>query len=503
MEPHLLKLDFTRREALAGIGAAAAIPFVATAMPAFATPAGRRSDKAAGRSCCSSSRPLADGNGGSAQPERGGGCRDENGLQGALPGREKSLRAWNAKARVKSGAACARVHCGVGSYIGTPVQVAIGRNPALLSSSDRLYLDHAATTPVLPGVMTSMRDALDRWANPNSPHAEGRAARAALEDARSRIKAAFAWDGDLIFTSGATEALSIALSRSERSVLASAVEHDAVFRAAPAATVLPIGANSEVDRDALRDALAALDSPLVAIQHVNSETGIEQPIDALARDIRESGGLLVCDCSQSAAKIPLPDADMLIVSAHKLGGPPGIGALLLRSLEMIKPVGGQEFGYRAGTQNVPAAVGFATAVEQFKIGRFSGRPRDALPVVKWLYDLAYPILDLEYPMTEAGGVYQPTGGMRLSSVQAWTMPGMSAAAQLVRFDSAGISVSAGSACSSGSMKPSRALTAFGISEEEAACTIRVSFGWSTTTADVGRFLETWLDIAGEVRARAA
>ena len=397
----------------------------------------------------------------------------------------------------------ARVRSSVGSYIGSGLHVAIGRNPAVLNSAGRIYLDHAATTPVLPEVMTSMCEAMGKWANPNSPHSEGRAARAALEDARQRIKKALSWDGELIFTSGATESLAIALSRSDRPVLASAVEHDAVFRAAPAAKVIPVGARSEVDRDALDDGLKRNNAPLVAIQHVNSETGIEQPIDELTRFVREAGGCLVCDCSQSAGKVPLPDADMLVVSAHKLGGPPGIGALLVRDLGMLTAVGGQEFGYRAGTQNVPAAVGFAVAVEQFPIRLIPGGGPDAGPMAQWLHDLAHPILDLEYPMTQAGGVYQPARGMRLSSIQAWTIPGMSAAAQLVHFDSAGIAVSAGSACSSGSLKSSRVLSAFGVSEEDARCTIRVSFGWSTSSDDISRFLETWRDIASKAQSRAA
>ncbi len=397
----------------------------------------------------------------------------------------------------------ARVRSSVGSYIGSGVHVAIGRNLAVLNSAGRIYLDHAATTPVLPAVMTSMREAMGNWANPNSPHSEGRAARAALEDARLRIKKALCWDGELIFTSGATESLAIALSRSDRPVLASAVEHDAVFRAAPAAIVIPIGARSQVDRDALHDGLKRNDAPLVAIQHVNSETGIEQPIDELTGLVREAGGCLVCDCSQSAGKIPLPDADVLVVSAHKLGGPPGIGALLVRDLGTLVAVGGQEFGYRAGTQNVPAAVGFAVAVEQFPIKLFSGGPPDARPMVKWLYDLTDPILDLDHRMAQAGGVYQPAHGMRLSNIQAWTIAGMSAAAQLVHFDSAGIAVSAGSACSSGSLKSSRVLSAFGVNEEDARCTIRVSFGWSTSGDDISRFLETWGNIATKARSRAA
>jgi cysteine desulfurase len=199
---------------------------------------------------------------------------------------------------------------------------------------------------------------------------------------------------------------------------------------------------------------------------------------------------------------------MIVVSAHKLGGPPGIGALLVRDLGMLKGVGGQEFGYRPGTQNLPGALGFAAALEQFEIGVFSGGVPGALPMARWLSDMGNALMDLEYPIGQAGGVYQPARGQgdrpfTCGWILALTIPGMSAAAQLIRFDVAGIAVSAGSACSSGSLKPSRVLKAFGVPEQDAACTIRVSFGWSTTADDIGRFLETWLDIASDARSRAA
>lgn len=374
--------------------------------------------------------------------------------------------------------------------------------------AERIYLDHAATTPILPAAQAAVAEAMERWANPSSAHAEGRAAHAALEDARARIKRAFRWRGELIFTSGATEALAIALGRTDRPVFASAVEHDAVFRAAPDAMVLPLGAKAEVSRDALDAALRSGPPAIVAIQHVNSETGVVQPIASLVAQVRETGGLLVCDCSQSAGKARLPDADMIVVSAHKLGGPPGVGALLVRDVAMLKGVGGQEFGYRPGTQNLPGALGFAAAIEQHEIGIFPAGLPDALPMVRWLSDLGYPIMDLESPFGRAGGTYQPDrepGDMPCfcSWIQAVTMKGMSAVAQLIRFDAAGIAVSAGSACSSGSLKPSRALQAFGVPEAEAACTIRVSFGWSTTAEEIQRFLETWLRIASDARSRAA
>jgi len=372
---------------------------------------------------------------------------------------------------------------------------------------ERIYLDHAATTPILPAARAAVAEAMARWANPSSAHAEGRAAHAALEEARARAKRALRWRGELIFTSGASEALAIALGRSDRRVFASAVEHDAVFRAAPDALLLPIGAKAEVLREALDGALRASPPALVAVQHVNSETGVKQPVDALAAQVRGHGGLLVSDCSQSAGKIPLPDADMIVVSAHKLGGPPGIGALLVRDLAMLRGVGGQEFGYRPGTQNLPGALGFAAALEQLRIGIFPGNP-DALPMVEWLADMGELLADLEHPVGEAGGVFQPAGeagerAMFSAWIMAIAMPGVSAAAQLIRFDGAGIALSAGSACSSGSLKPSRALRAFGVPEQEAACTIRVSFGWSTTADEIRRFLDTWLAIAADARTRAA
>lgn len=370
-----------------------------------------------------------------------------------------------------------------------------------LRLTQRIYLDHAATTPVLPQARQAMHDALAKWHNPSSPHAEGRAARAALEQARDRIKRALGWTGELIFTSGASEALSIALGRTKRRVIVSAVEHDAVFRAAPGAQLLHVGANGQVRHDLVADVLRAGPPSLVAIQHVNSETGVEQAVSGLAQRVRSAGGVLLSDCSQSAGKIRLPDADLIVVSAHKMGGSPGIGALLVRDLTMIEPTGGQEFGYRGGTQNVPAAVGFAAAAEAHALQDTPG----AVPMVSWLRYLDSAIGELRHAIVGAGGVLQPCSSERVFRgwIAALTMPYLSASAQLIRFDAAGIAVSAGSACSSGTPKTSRALAAFGIPEDEAARTIRVSFGWSTTPAEIERFLDTWLAMASQASVRAA
>ena len=222
----------------------------------------------------------------------------------------------------------------------------------------RLYLDHAATTPLLPAARAAMADGLERWANPSSPHAEGRGARAALEDARARIARALDFKGDIIFTSGATEAIDIGLRRAKAGQrMMSAVEHDAVRRAAGDAAVLPVSAAGIVE------VRAACAGALAAIQAVNNETGVIQPLGEFVAAIRSAGGLLLADCAQSAGKMPLPDADFIAISAHKLGGPPGIGALLVRDLATLEASGGQEQGYRGGTENLPAVLGFAAALE--------------------------------------------------------------------------------------------------------------------------------------------
>lgn len=358
----------------------------------------------------------------------------------------------------------------------------------------RIYLDNAATTPLRPEAAEAMRVGFEIWANPSSPHAEGRGARRALEDARERCKKALGWEGELIFTSGASEALAIGLGQAkvERRII-SAVEHDSVFRAAGDAEIVGMGVGYEVDRDELADLLAKTGKAIVAIQHVNSETGTMQPVSKLAKQVRKAGGVLLSDCSQSAGKYNLPDADMIVVSAHKLGGPIGIGALLIRDFAMVDPTGGQERGYRAGTENMPLALGFAAALEAAK-SQMRGR---LYP--KWA-DGAKSALGVgEAVVIDPNGGHLVLGGD--PTINAIFMPGLSAQLQLIRFDAVGMAVSAGSACSSGSLKASRVLKAFGIPDEIANNTIRVSYGWSTTRQDVDQFLDHWRDIAGSVKAQ--
>ena len=345
----------------------------------------------------------------------------------------------------------------------------------------RIYLDHAATTPVLAVAREAMADALARWHNPSSPHAEGRVAKAALEDARARIKAALGWSRKLIFTSGASEALAIALSRAKAGPrFASAVEHDSVARAAAETEILPVGSDGIADLGGV-----AGDRPLVTVQHANNETGVLQPLGLLAEEVRAKGGLLLADCAQTAGKIPLPDADFIAISAHKFGGPPGVGALLVRDLALLEPSGGQEQGYRAGTENLPAIVGMAAALE-------AGR--------EWLAEAERLRARLEARLAAAGAEIVAGTSQRIATIGAYRMPGVASDAQLIQFDMSGTAVSAGSACSSGSLKASRILAAMGWEEAAAREVVRVSFGRSTTEAEIDLFADAWARMASRRRA---
>lgn len=341
-----------------------------------------------------------------------------------------------------------------------------------------LYLDHAATAPLLPQAREAWLRGMQDWANPSSPHAAGRTARAALEEARERVKAALGWSGEVVFTSGASEALAIAVHRSTMPLAAvSAVEHDALLRLSGEAERI------DVDPSGLVSPGQAARSGLVAVQQVNNETGVVQPIGDIAEAVRASGGRLLVDCAQSAGKLPLPTADLIAVSAHKFGGPIGVGALLVRDWAMLAPSGGQERGYRAGTENVPGVLAMVAALE-------AG--------TQWLETAAALRTRLEQGVVAAGGTVVAAGTVRLPTIGAYRMPGVSSAVQLIRFDAQGIAVSAGSACSSGSLKPSHVLTAMGVAG--ASEVVRVSLGRETKEQDVDRFLAAWTQMA---RGRAA
>jgi cysteine desulfurase len=355
--------------------------------------------------------------------------------------------------------------------------------------TERLYLDHAATTPVLAQARAAMARGFDAWANPNSPHGEGRAANGLLEQARRTITDVLDWRHDVIFTSGASEAVEIAAARARVSGRAhGATEHAIVPHAmGPGSRVIPVGSDGLIE-EAVLDAVLAEGPALVAIQHVNNETGVIQPVNRLAERIRTADSLLLADCAQSAGKLPLPDADFIAACGHKLGGPPGIGVLLVRDLATLEAVGGQEKGYRRGTQDMPAALGFAASL--------AAKPYD----MERLSDLR---ARLEDGVREAGGVVIGEDAPRIATIGAISLPGSSSGSLLAQLDLAGIAVSAGSACSSGKMKASVVLAAMAVPEDIAGGFIRVSFGPDTGEADVDRFLGEWRRIADRHRSRAA
>jgi cysteine desulfurase len=357
--------------------------------------------------------------------------------------------------------------------------------------TQHIYLDHAATTPLLPAAREAMIAAGETWANPSSPHAEGRAAKSALERARSEVAAAYGWTGETLFTSGASESLAIAIGRSTADFrLASAVEHDSVLRAAYDVALVPVTAEGLVDPAALA---AALDRPgrgVVAIQWANSETGVRQPIAALAEQIHAAGHLLLVDAAQMPAGAD-PEvarhADFVALSAHKRSGPIGVGALLVRNLATLDPTGGQERGYRPGTENVPGILGYAAALaERENIARYD--------------ELRHRLDDL---VAIEGGEPVLADRLRHPAIGSYRMPGVAATTQLIRFDMAGIAVSAGSACASGSMKPSHVLGAMGWDAVASQQVVRVSFGRLTTDADIHAFAVQWRAIAADLRMRAA
>lgn len=356
--------------------------------------------------------------------------------------------------------------------------------------TQRTYLDHAATTPIISQAREAYVSGIAEWANPNSAHGEGRRSRMLLDRARESIGRALDWPHDVIFTSGASESVELAarcatpLDRAHGST-----EHAIVgYAMGENSTVIPVDSNGLIDEAAL-DAVLANGPALIAIQQVNNETGVIQPLERIGPKIHEAGSLLLADCAQGASKLPLPYADFIAICAHKLGGPPGVGALLVRDLATLKACGGgQEKGYRRGTQDVPGAMAFAAALE--------ARPYDS-------QRLAGLRERLEYGVKASGGVVIAEDAPRVATIGAVSLPGATSAALLAQFDLAGIAVSAGSACSSGKAKPSHVLQAMGVAEEISSAFLRISFGPDTSQDDVDTFLAEWRRVAERISSKAA
>jgi cysteine desulfurase len=365
------------------------------------------------------------------------------------------------------------------------------------------YLDWNATAPVHPEVAAAMAAALTRCGNASSVHRFGREARRALEAARAEVAALVgAAPAAIVFTSGGSEANQLALRGvAGRRVLVSAIEHDSVRAAASDAAVFFVTQWGMVDLDALERALAAEARPaLVSLMLANNETGVIQPVAEAARIAHAKGALVHCDAVQAAGKLPVDmtalGVDLLTISAHKLGGPQGVGALAVAGgvdLAAQQTGGGQERGRRAGTANLPGIVGFGAACALAR-----RRPGDDAALAG-LRDDAQRRLTAIAPEAPVYGA----GAARLANTLCLGMPGVAAATQVMALDLAGVMVSAGSACSSGKVRRSHVLDAMGVPADAAESAIRISLGWSTTEADIDQLVEAWGALYTRTRASAA
>jgi cysteine desulfurase len=353
------------------------------------------------------------------------------------------------------------------------------------------YLDWNATAPLRPEAIAATAAALERCGNPSSVHRWGRSARRMIEDSRAAVAAMIAaMPENVVFGSGGTEANHLALRGAGRErILVSAVEHDSVLRAQADAERIPVDRHGVVELDALANMLASEDRPaLVSVMLVNNETGVIQPVAEIAQLAHAHGALFHCDAVQAAGKISLDmaeiGADLLTLSAHKLGGPPGVGALVLAAGVELTPIlcgGGQERGRRAGTENVVGIIGFGAAARAAKaeIAVYES--------VRTLRDA----LEAEIIAAAPDAIVVGSDVPRLPNTAAIAMPGVSAEIQVIALDLDGVMVSAGAACSSGKVGPSHVLAAMNVPLEVASSTIRVSLGWSTTKDDIDRFIQSW------------
>ncbi len=365
------------------------------------------------------------------------------------------------------------------------------------------YLDWNATAPLRPEVVAAMAEALARTGNPSSVHRWGREARRTLEKARAQVAALVgAAPSEVVFTSGGTEANGLALrGLAGRQLLVSAIEHDSVRQAADGAAMIPATPEGMVDLAALERMLADDKRPaLVSLMLANNETGVIQPVAEAARLAHAKGALLHCDAVQAAGKIAVDraalGADLLALSAHKLGGPQGVGALVVAGavpLAALQTGGGQERGRRAGTENLPGIAGFGAAASVA-----AERLRD-YAAVALLRDQAERRLAAIAPDAPIHGAQAP----RLANTLCIGMPRVPAATQVMALDLAGVMVSAGAACSSGKLRRSQVLEAMGVDAAAAESAIRISLGWSSSAIDIDQLVEAWGALYARTRASAA
>ncbi len=377
--------------------------------------------------------------------------------------------------------------------------------------SARSYLDWNATAPMREEAKAAFAAALARVGNPSSIHAEGRAALALVEAAREAVAGLVgAVAGNVIFTASGTEANMLALtpaietadSKQPRSRLfLSAIEHASVRsggRFAPGAVEeVPVDASGRLDLAALTAAIAKTPRPLVSVVLANNETGIVQPVAEAAAIVHAAGGLIHTDAVQGAGRIPCDmtalGVDLLTLSAHKIGGAKGVGALV-RAREDIhfpEPLvrgGGQERGLRAGTENVPGIAAFGAAAA----AALKGRDAEANHMRTLRNALETGLLAAT---PEAVVFGRAEGVERLPNTTLFALPGIKSETAIIAFDLEGVAVSSGAACSSGKVQPSHVLAAMGVSEPLRRGAVRVSLGWNSSTADVEKFLSAWTKLA--------
>ena len=366
----------------------------------------------------------------------------------------------------------------------------------------RVYLDHNAASPLRPEAREAMTEALEIGANPSSVHAPGRAARAMIEDARAQVALLAGVSADeIVFTSGATEANNLALKgvAVERR-LVSAVEHVSVLEAA-SNEAIPVDARGVVDLVALARMLAGKCRPtLVSVMAANNETGVVQPVAEIAQIVHQAGALFHCDAAQAPGRLALEPivlaADLISLSSPKIGGPLGVGALVVRDgieLSALLLGGGQERRLRAGTENLSGIAGFGAAAQGAR------SDLSAMSRVAALRDR----LEAEALSVAAEAVVVGADAPRLANTSALALPGIPAESQILALDLAGIAVGAGAACSSGKISRSHVLTAMGLSDDVAMATIRISLSSTTTAADIDAFLTAWTELRARARAHRA
>jgi len=374
-----------------------------------------------------------------------------------------------------------------------------------------VYLDHNASAPLLPEARAAMIDALDLTGNPSSVHTQGRALRAVIDKARAQVaQLAGAERDQVVFTGSATEAITQAIVAGARAfnvdaIVVSEGDHAAVLKAAEA-TGLPVkrvglDADGYIQVEQIAGAIAEADMVgmrlLVAVHLVNNETGVIQPVDRIEVLVGPSPHFLFVDAVQAFGKLQLEfasrAADLMALSAHKIGGPAGIGALLMKGhADQVRliPGGGQESGRRGGTENAPAIAGFGAAAAVFAERFYHANVSELVRVAEDGMRMIAPDLMVFGEQAD-----------RIGNTSNFAVPGLKNAVAMMGLDLAGLAVSSGSACSSGKVGPSHVLAAMGVAADISECAMRLSFGWSSSIGDVEAYLKGFSEVVGRHRAR--